>query len=37
MNIRKQVNAVEKDKKKLNVDYIGGEAPMSLAEEKEIS
>ena len=28
---------MKKDKKELNVDYIGGEAPMTLAEEKELS
>ena len=28
---------MKRDKKELNVDYIGGEAPMTLAEEKELS
>ncbi len=28
---------MRKNKKELNVDYIGGEAPMTLAEEKELS
>ena len=27
---------MKKDKKELNVDYIGGEAPLTLAEEKEL-
>ena len=28
---------MKRDKKELNVDYIGGEAPMTLAEEKDLS
>ena len=28
---------MKKNKKELNVDYIGGEAPLTLAEEKELS
>lgn len=28
---------MKRDKKELNVDYIGGEAPMNVAEEKELS
>ena len=28
---------MKKNKKELNVDYIGGEVPMTLAEEKELS